>query len=241
MRAGYSGYNTAVASEIYKQVCIRIGPYHQAHRSSTFMVCRSFQHARRRSTLRGCAWLSSDSEPTTPVSRDFRASFTSRSMPSPTTSLPSSAASATRRLTTSSHARVILITPPPVDPVRTKTEIYDMISHPRLVGLDRSDELVKQYARVTKEVGDREGVPVIDAYTTIWAKAGGRDVSLLRPFFADGLHLNAEGNKVRSSSDMLKRPQALFVSQVVFELLMETISSQYPELKPENLPLGFPE
>jgi lysophospholipase L1-like esterase len=138
-------------------------------------------------------------------------------------------------------ARVILITPPPVDPVRTKTEIYDMISHPRLVGLDRSDELVKQYARVTKEVGDREGVPVIDAYTTIWAKAGGRDASLLRPFFADGLHLNAEGNKVRSSSDMLKRPQALFVSQVVFELLMETISSQYPELKPENLPLGFPE
>ena len=58
--------------------------------------------------------------------------------------------------------------------------------------LDREFDTTKLYADAVKDVGESEGVPVLDLWTAVF-EAAGRDEKQLEKFLVDGLHLNAAG------------------------------------------------
>lgn len=126
--------------------------------------------------------------------------------------------------------KVVLVAPPPVNEVQWKERCEE-----RGNPLDRSNELTKEYANAVKDVAKQHNVPVVDLWTEITnqvsvhsgnekplsnGKTSHRDLS---DFLYDGLHLNALGN------------------QVLYQMLMETIKTELPEIHPDNLPLELPE
>lgn len=86
--------------------------------------------------------------------------------------------------------------------------------------MDRDFEVTRQYAEAVKEVGKKEGVPVVDVWTKLY-DAVGRDERKLDKFMDDGLHLNAVGYGV------------------MYELLIETIGKEFPEIHYDKLPQVF--
>ncbi|KAI0350079.1 SGNH hydrolase [Trametes cingulata] len=119
----------------------------------------------------------------------------------------------------SPDTRIVLITPPPVDPewwAKSVAELMQSAVEPP----DRSLEKSKEYAEAAKEVAGKEGVAVVDVWTQIWEAAGGNSGGL-KEFLYDGLHLNEKGYGV------------------VYEGLVATIAEKYPEYHYDNLRAVF--
>ncbi|GBE82606.1 SGNH hydrolase [Sparassis crispa] len=113
--------------------------------------------------------------------------------------------------------RILLITPPPVGPEQWLAHIRE---NDPARELDRKFEVTRQYADAVKDVGAREGVPVVDIWTRFW-EACGEDVARLSELLTDGLHLNARGY------------------ELMFNELIKVVSDKYPELHYDNLPTVF--
>ena len=81
----------------------------------------------------------------------------------------------------SPDTRIILITPPPVNPYQTSIRDFNM---------------TKSYAEAAKEVGSALQIPVADVWTKIW-EASGENEKALATYLTDGLHLTVAGYQVR--------------------------------------------
>ncbi|KAL1588587.1 hypothetical protein WHR41_02380 [Cladosporium halotolerans] len=142
------------------------------------------------------------------------------------------------RVKSHARARIILVTPPPVD--ERMLRATDAANIPGFSGLRRTARTTAMYAEVVREVGRERGVGVCDVWGGMVGRAGWRDgdgegeeglvgvegareSAVLRGFLSDGLHLSPEGYKV------------------LFEELMETVKTYCPELLPENLPMVLPD
>lgn len=88
--------------------------------------------------------------------------------------------------------RVVLLTPPPVNTLQWSVR---QASKDPPQGLDRDFEVTRTYAEAAKEVGEAEGVPVVDVWTRFWEGAG-RVEAELKKYLTDGLHLIEEGYAV---------------------------------------------
>ncbi|KZT29891.1 GDSL Lipase/Acylhydrolase [Neolentinus lepideus HHB14362 ss-1] len=121
-----------------------------------------------------------------------------------------------------SSTRVILITPPPVNTLQ-RGSLLAARDPPRV--LDRDFDVTQQYAEAVKEVGKKEGVPVVDIWTSIWEAAGKVEKDLSK-YLNDGLHLNADGYAAPI--------------QFVYDGLIEAIKESYPEIHHEALEFVFP-
>ncbi|KAI0654748.1 SGNH hydrolase [Cubamyces menziesii] len=116
----------------------------------------------------------------------------------------------------SPDTRIILLTPPPVDPKRWARTVEDTVEDSLQGMFQRKFEVTRQYAEAASDVGAREGVPVVDVWTDIW-EAAGRDMGRLGEYLWDGLHLNEKGYAV------------------VYDALMSTMAEKYPEYHYDNL------
>ncbi|GAA5848286.1 hypothetical protein JCM8547_004469 [Rhodosporidiobolus lusitaniae] len=113
---------------------------------------------------------------------------------------------------------LILITPPPFHPSSwTHTRVQRGLPE----FCDRSLENTRKYVEAVKELGEREGVPVVDAFEPIWKAAGEREEGL-EEFFTDGLHLNAKSYAF------------------VVEGVKSVIAQYYPDKHWDKLPYLFP-
>ncbi|TFK54844.1 SGNH hydrolase [Heliocybe sulcata] len=112
--------------------------------------------------------------------------------------------------------RVVLMTPPPVDTYQRAED-----ARAQGLGLDRDFDKTRRYAEAIKEVGDADGIPVVDLWTRLWQGAG-RDEHAMSKFLTDGLHLNADGYFI------------------VYDELMKVIADKYPEILTEKLKTVFP-
>ncbi|KAJ7752012.1 GDSL Lipase/Acylhydrolase [Mycena metata] len=113
--------------------------------------------------------------------------------------------------------KIILVTPPPVN---THQRLANLASRDPPLALDRNFEVTKEYAEAVKAAAGASNVPVVDVWTAIWKAAGEREEALSR-YLSDGLHLLPDGYAV------------------VYEALVKTIASEYPELNHENLQYVF--
>ncbi|KAI0668538.1 SGNH hydrolase [Trametes maxima] len=120
----------------------------------------------------------------------------------------------------SPDTRIILITPPPVDPARWAAWLEEAAPETKGDPPDRSFEQAQRYAEGVRDVATQEGVAVADAWTRIW-EAAGRDESRLGEYLSDGLHLNTRGYAV------------------VYDALIETIAAKYPEYHYDRLQTVF--
>ncbi|KAK0450699.1 GDSL Lipase/Acylhydrolase [Armillaria borealis] len=113
----------------------------------------------------------------------------------------------------SPDTRIILITPPPVN---TYQRSADLQARSPPLALDRLFETTRQYAQAVIDVGREASVPVVDVWAALW-NAAGQDERALSKFLSDGLHLNRDGYSI------------------MYELLIDMIAKQMPELHYNNL------
>ncbi|KZT67829.1 SGNH hydrolase [Daedalea quercina L-15889] len=114
--------------------------------------------------------------------------------------------------------RVLLLTPPPVsEPMWARRQAEKV--PPR--ALDRRFDVTRAYADAVREVAGELGVHVVDVWSAIWTRAGEKEEGLAE-YLRDGLHLTESGYNV------------------VFEILMEAISTHFPEMHPDKLQPVFP-
>src|SRR5258708_8711331 len=85
----------------------------------------------------------------------------------------------------SPRTRIILLTPPPVNPSQFPQ------------GLNRTPKHARKYANGVKSIGEELDLPVVDVWSLFWGKAGEQEEGLM-PLLSDGLHLTKGGYKVRS-------------------------------------------
>ncbi|KAG0166516.1 hypothetical protein DFQ28_007190 [Apophysomyces sp. BC1034] len=113
-------------------------------------------------------------------------------------------------------ARVMLITPPPLNEPQWQRRCEENGE-----ALNRTAESARVYADAVREVGRDCEVVVVDLWTKIMDRCEleRRDLS---DFLFDGLHLNGNGN------------------QVLYDLLMETIGHEFPEIHPDALEMELP-
>ncbi|PVV02528.1 hypothetical protein BB560_003015 [Smittium megazygosporum] len=143
----------------------------------------------------------------------------------------------------SPEIKFILITPPPLsEPMWARTV------KKQNAPMDRSEENAKLYAEEVIKVGKKRNIPVVDVFTRIKneineIQAKQAEINALTngttctgsrmvednlrwfgydQFFYDGLHFNANGNTI------------------LFEMLYETIITNYPDLVPWKLPKFVP-
>jgi len=83
----------------------------------------------------------------------------------------------------SPRTRIILLTPPPVNPSQFPQD------------LNRTPEHTKMYADGIKTVGEELDLPVVDVWSLFWIKAGEKEEGLTS-LLSDGLHLTKEGYKI---------------------------------------------
>ena len=91
------------------------------------------------------------------------------------------------------ETRVLLLTPPPLS--ETMWARRQAAKDPPRV-LDRRFTVTRAYADAAREVAAEEGVHVVDVWSAIWKKAGEKEEGLAE-YLSDGLHLTANGYKVR--------------------------------------------
>ncbi|GAA6006397.1 hypothetical protein JCM10207_000627 [Rhodosporidiobolus poonsookiae] len=90
----------------------------------------------------------------------------------------------------SPSTQLVYITPPPVD---AETRNSELASRDPPRGPDRDRERTRHFAEAVKAVAGEEGVPSVDVWSAITAKAE-RDG--LGKYLSDGLHLTREGYEV---------------------------------------------
>ncbi|KAL1918713.1 uncharacterized protein VTP21DRAFT_2735 [Calcarisporiella thermophila] len=115
------------------------------------------------------------------------------------------------------YAKVILVTPPPVEEILWKRRC---ISNNKKE-CDRFYSITQKYAQECILVARELGVPAVDIFD-ILSKRANNHVDGLGAFLWDGLHLSSLGN------------------DVVYEAVYKCIRLHCPELSPENLPLQLP-
>ncbi|EIW60751.1 SGNH hydrolase [Trametes versicolor FP-101664 SS1] len=121
----------------------------------------------------------------------------------------------------SPDTRVVLLTPPPVQPARWAAALAGFTGS-AVQAPDRSLEESRRYAEGVRAVAGREGVAVADVWGKIWEAAGG-DEERVGEFLVDGLHLNGKGY------------------QVAYDALIAAIEEKYPEYHYDRLRMVFPE
>lgn len=114
--------------------------------------------------------------------------------------------------------RIIILTAPPVN---TYQRGADLAARDPPRALDRLFEVTKQYAVAAREVGETEGVPVVDVWTMLWEACGKEERKLAR-YLYDGLHVNEEAYGL------------------IYDAIMRTINANWPEFMPDRLPMVFP-
>ncbi|KAG8954693.1 hypothetical protein FRC04_011126 [Tulasnella sp. 424] len=119
----------------------------------------------------------------------------------------------------SPETRIILITPPPFSEA---ARAADLAARDPPMALDRKSEVTKKFADAVIELGKELDVPVVDVYTPIWKATDNGDPKKLGKYLYDGLHLSREGYAV------------------MYELLIQTIKTKFPELHYDALPMVFP-
>ncbi|KAJ2557813.1 isoamyl acetate-hydrolyzing esterase [Coemansia sp. RSA 1933] len=80
--------------------------------------------------------------------------------------------------------------------------------------VDRSIEVTRQYAEAVRQVAREHQLPCVDLWPAMEPNPD--------DYLWDGLHLNANGN------------------DLLFKLLMQTVSDNYPELNPDSMPFIVP-
>jgi len=122
--------------------------------------------------------------------------------------------------------RIVLFTPPPI--------IEGMFEKLReQVGIHRTPGITASYANAVREVGKELGVPVVDVWSAFIKRTGWkegeplpgtpeRQEAVLPTLLNDGLHLTPAGNLI------------------VFDELMEVVTTNWPELVPEKLSTPLP-
>ncbi|KAI9010858.1 SGNH hydrolase [Phycomyces nitens] len=112
--------------------------------------------------------------------------------------------------------RVILVTPPPVNVPQWRKHRENEGG-----GNERTLESTATYAECVKSVTKAHNVPAIDIWSEIMdrTKREGRDLS---EFLIDGLHFTSLGN------------------EVMFNAIMKTIKTTYPEIDPDVLEMELP-
>lgn len=111
---------------------------------------------------------------------------------------------------------------------------------PRAV--DRDFNVTKQYAEAVKEVGQKEGIPVLDVWTLLWDACGHVEQNLSE-FLEDGLHLNVKGYEASptisistsTDSDTKRCHEIEPLKKIVYDNLIKLISEHYPELHYDNM------
>ncbi|KAJ7685031.1 GDSL Lipase/Acylhydrolase [Mycena polygramma] len=114
--------------------------------------------------------------------------------------------------------KIILVTPPPVNTHQRKA---DLSSREPPLELDRLFDTTKGYAEGVIEAAAASRVAVVDVWTAIWNAAGQEEGALSR-YLSDGLHLTPEGYTV------------------MYDALIKTIATEYPELHYDKLQYVFP-
>ncbi|KAI8331766.1 SGNH hydrolase-type esterase domain-containing protein [Chlamydoabsidia padenii] len=107
--------------------------------------------------------------------------------------------------------RVVLINQPPLNDTMWKQKCED-----EGIPLDRSAARAKVYAAAAKQVGEEMNVTTLDLWSKIMEQASG-SFNGTGTFLMDGLHLNADGYSI------------------LYNMLMDTIQTKYPEIAPNNL------
>ncbi|KZV96497.1 GDSL Lipase/Acylhydrolase [Exidia glandulosa HHB12029] len=115
---------------------------------------------------------------------------------------------------TPEQTKILLVTPPPIEEKAVAHWLATAFEPP--FSMDRKFANTKMYADAVRAVGAERGVPVIDMWSAIW-DAAGQTTEGLGQFLPDGLHLNAAGYKY------------------AYDLIVETIATNWPELKHENV------
>ncbi|KAA8904651.1 SGNH hydrolase-type esterase domain-containing protein [Sphaerosporella brunnea] len=115
----------------------------------------------------------------------------------------------------SKNAKILFLTPPPVDIEMLKV-------HHRRKGRDRRVDVTESYAEACLEVarGLGEGVGVIDFHKAVKERVVGS--WSLQQWMTDGLHLGPKGYKLLNG------------------MVKEYIATEWKELKPANVPLMAP-
>ncbi|KAI7852526.1 SGNH hydrolase-type esterase domain-containing protein [Circinella umbellata] len=109
--------------------------------------------------------------------------------------------------------RLVLITPPPLNEVQWKKRCDDQGGP-----LNRTWEYSRDYAQAVRDVAKERGIVVAD----LWTKLMDFGTDHLHEYLLDGLHLNANGNKV------------------TYELLIQTIEQHFSDIHPDNLDMELP-
>ncbi|KAJ2332792.1 isoamyl acetate-hydrolyzing esterase [Coemansia sp. RSA 2681] len=114
--------------------------------------------------------------------------------------------------------RVVLITPPSLG-----EKLY--ARHQTDRSMERTFESVKACADAVRDVARDLSVPCVDLWKAVEERTKdiGGDLDGYDAFSYDGVHLNAGGN------------------DLLFELLMQTIKSRFPELDPDSMPYLVPD
>ncbi|KAJ2551919.1 isoamyl acetate-hydrolyzing esterase [Coemansia sp. RSA 1878] len=110
-------------------------------------------------------------------------------------------------------ARVLLVTPPPV-----ADRLYESLFEGPA---DRCCEGTRLYADAVRTLAEELRIPCVDLWTAMETTATSTNTPL-DSFLWDGLHLNANGN------------------DLLFNLLLQAIKSNYPELNPDSMPFVVP-
>ncbi|KAJ2794822.1 isoamyl acetate-hydrolyzing esterase, partial [Coemansia guatemalensis] len=124
----------------------------------------------------------------------------------------------------SPDTKVILITQPPVG-----DKLYARDCAQQGKPVDRRKETSAPYAGAVREAARELGVPCVDLWTAMEDEIKAKqDQGTLSEFEGyedylwDGLHLKDNGN------------------DLLFKLLMETITANFPELIPDSIPFNVP-
>ncbi|KAF7796736.1 hypothetical protein EIP86_007919 [Pleurotus ostreatoroseus] len=186
---GLSGYNTTWALPVFKQVCSTLSESHMAvlQCSPTQCIAPRISRAGLPTIRLLLIWFGAN---------DSCLPGTIQHVP---LSLFSSNLSAMIQLISSPtsdryspETKIILLTPPPVN-THQRGAVLARRDPPR--PCDRAFDVTTGYADAVREVGRKEGVPVIDVYTRLWEGCG-KEESKLSMYLRDGLHVNEEAYKV---------------------------------------------
>jgi hypothetical protein len=108
--------------------------------------------------------------------------------------------------------------------------------------MSRSNEQLRKYMRATKELGEQEGAPAANAWDPTWEAAGSNDdEEALKPFYNDGIHLAAQGYKVRDVTLLLNGTcdDVPLAFQIEWDVLIKTVKTNFPELHPDKVKMDL--
>ncbi|KAF8305045.1 SGNH hydrolase [Clavulina sp. PMI_390] len=129
----------------------------------------------------------------------------------------------------SPSTRILLITPPPVNP---KQRGSFPGQEPGSTWDSRNNVQTKAYAEAVRRVGSECDIPVVDVWTLLWKYADG-DEEKLAPLLFDGLHLNEKGYGMVYDELMIKLKET---SPELLPGAVETLFPSWDKVDPDHIP-----